>query len=383
MKRRENSWMQCVSVLIKPASSACNMKCAYCFYEDVANSREKEFQGFLGEEQLEQVIAEAMKLAERSCSFLFQGGEPTLAGLSFFESVIRLQKKHQRDGVLIYNAIQTNGYRLTEDMIRFFVREQFLIGVSLDGPEQVHDLCRKGGSGGGTFREVMETVALLKRFRADYNVLCVVTEESAKMARELYRFYREQGIEWIQFIPCLPPLDGICEGGGYSPSPKAYGHFLTEIFDCWFKDLKRGEFVSIRHLDNWMAILLGGQPACCGMLGRCSIQFVVEGDGGVYPCDFYVLDEWRMGTVGEQSFESMCEGTTARKFLAESAKLPEDCRSCRYYALCRNGCRRERDAGKNIYCEAYRMFFSGRERELEQAALLIKTKMIENHKKRD
>lgn len=375
--------MQHISVLIKPASSACNMKCAYCFYEDVANSREQEFQGFLREEQMEQVIVEAMKLAERSCSFLFQGGEPTLAGLSFYESVIRLQKKHRKDGVLIYNSIQTNGYRLTEDMICFFVRERFLIGVSLDGPEQVHDLYRTGRSGGGTFREVMETIALLKRFRADYNVLCVVTEESAKKGREIYRFYREQGFGWMQFIPCLAPLDGAPEGGGYAPSPTTYGRFLTEVFDCWLGDLKRGEFVSIRHLDNWMAILLGGQPACCGMVGRCSIQFVVEGDGGVYPCDFYVLDEWRMGTVGEQSFESMCEGTAAREFLEESAKLPEDCRTCRFYVLCRNGCRRERSAGKNIYCESYRMFFSDREKELEQAAHLIKKKMIENYKNRD
>ncbi len=228
--------MQHISVLIKPASSACNMKCAYCFYEDVANSREQEFQGFLREEQMEQVIVEAMKLAERSCSFLFQGGEPTLAGLSFYESVIRLQKKHRKDGVLIYNSIQTNGYHLTEDMIRFFVRERFLIGVSLDGPEQVHDLYRTGRSGGGTFREVMETIALLKRFRADYNVLCVVTEESAKRGREIYRFYREQGFGWMQFIPCLAPLDGAPEGGRVCAVAKD----IRTFSDGGFRLLARG-----------------------------------------------------------------------------------------------------------------------------------------------
>ena len=366
--------MQHVSILIKPASSACNMKCSYCFYEDVASCREQEFQGFLAEEQMEQVIVEAMKLAERSCSFLFQGGEPTLAGLSFYEQTVRLQKKHQKKGVLIYNSIQTNGYGLTEEMVRFFVRERFLIGVSLDGPGQIHNRYRKDRRGAATFCEVMETIALLKHYRADYNVLCVVTAESAKMARSIYNFYREQGISWMQFIPCLLPFDGTLSGTGHTPSPEAYGVFLTELFDCWFEELKRGRFVSIRHLDNWMAILLGGQPVCCGMVGRCSIQFVVEGDGGIYPCDFYVLDEWRIGTVGEQSFADMCEGETARKFLEESAKLPEECRDCRYYVLCRNGCRRERSEGKHIYCQSYQMFFSNREKELEQAALLIRMK---------
>lgn len=126
--------------------------------------------------------------------------------------------------------------------------------------------------------------------------------------------------------------------------------------------------MSVRHLDNWMSILLGGQPASCGMVGRCSIQFVVEGDGGVYPCDFYVLDEWRLGTVGQESFAAMGTGEKAREFLEQSVQVPESCKACRYYVLCRNGCRRDRpgDGMQNIYCGAYRKFFAAREKELER-----------------
>ncbi len=185
---------------------------------------------------------------------------------------------------------------------------------------------------------------------------------------------------FLQFIPCLEPLEKMGDKGtrasGGSLTPETYGDFLTEIFDLWFQDLQNGRYVSVRHLDNWMAILLGGQPASCGMVGRCSIQFVVEGDGGVYPCDFYVLDEWRLGTVGEQSFESMGTGERAKQFLEQSFQVPERCKQCRYYVLCRNGCRRDREEGAegvshNRYCGAYKKFFAAREKELEQAAGLL------------
>lgn len=375
--------MMHVNVLVKPASSACNMNCSYCFYQDVAHCREVGFKGFLPLEQMERIIIGAMEYAEKSCTFLFQGGEPVLAGLDFYRGVVELEKKHQKAGVRIYNSIQTNGYEMSEEMARFFADNHFLVGVSLDGPEDVHDVNRRTRCGEGTFARVMETLALFDRVGVEYNILCVVTGENARKAGDIYRFYRERGFHFLQFIPCLEPLEGrrkdrlisgekSCE----SLTAEDYGEFLIEIFDSWFEELKKGRYVSIRHLDNWLAILLGGQPASCGMVGRCSIQFVVEGDGGVYPCDFYVLDEWRLGTVGQESFAAMAAGERAKAFLEQSFHVPESCRKCRYYVLCRNGCRRDRPElpesdGKNIYCGAYRKFFAAREKELEKAAALL------------
>lgn len=149
------------------------------------------------------------------------------------------------------------------------------------------------------------------------------------------------------------------------------------MFDLWFQDLLSGQYVSIRHIDNWLQILLGGQPEACGMVGRCSIQFVVEGDGGVYPCDFYVLDELRLGTVGENSFAEMAQSAAARQFLQCSTPVPPECARCRWYVLCRNGCRRDRLTGadglpgRSCYCDALQRFFRERAGRLQQAAAIL------------
>lgn len=369
--------MPAVNVLIKPASSACNMACAYCFYRDVAEHREHAFEGMLSLERMEQVIAAAMEYAEGICSFAFQGGEPTLAGLAFYRSVVELQKKYARHGVRIHNAIQTNGYCIDEEWAAFLAENHFLVGLSLDGPAELHNLNRKDRGGKGTFNRVMHAAKLFDRYHVEYNILCVVTGKNARSIGQIYHFYQKQGFRWLQFIPCLEPLDSQRGGEKYHLSSREYGDFLIRLFDLWFADLQKGNYVSIRHLDNWMSILLGERPEVCSMTGCCSVQFVVEGDGGVYPCDFYVLDQWRMGTVGEQSFAQMQQGEVAQAFIQASLRVPEECRKCGLYGICRNGCRRDRLAledgrlDRNFYCEAYRAFFTARGRQLEQAVRLI------------
>ena len=364
-----------VNVLIKPASSACNMNCAYCFYKDEASRRERAFEGMLSLEQMERVIASAMEYAEHICSFAFQGGEPTLAGLDFYRGVVKLEEKYRRPGVEIRNAIQTNGWGVDEEWARFFAEHRFLVGLSLDGPAELHNRNRVDNAGKGTFNRVVRAARLFDRFRVEYNVLCVLTEQNARAIQRIYHFYQKQGFRWLQFIPCLDPLDG--ERGGHSLSTEEYGSFLIRSFDLWFADLKQGRYLSIRHLDNWLSMLLGEPPEDCSMVGLCSVQFVVEGDGGVYPCDFYVLDQWRMGTVGQQSFAEMQSGPVARRFVEESLCVPQECRTCRFAPICRNGCRRNRAAmpdggtGQNRYCAAYRRFFSERGRQLEEAVRII------------
>lgn len=366
-----------VNILTKPASSACNMRCKYCFYHAIAEARQTAFEGLLSDEMLRNLIQSGMAYAEGQCSFAFQGGEPTLAGLPFYRRVVALQKEFARRGLAVSNALQTNGLLIDEDWARFLSEERFLVGLSLDGPAEIHNSNRVDADGKGTWSRVMRAARLFDRFQADYNILCVVTGQSARSIEKIYRFYRKSGFRYLQFIPCLEPLEQERGSEPYHLSVKAYGDFLIRIFDLWYADFVRGDYVSIRHLDNWLMLALGEPPEACNMCGKCNIQFVIEGDGGIYPCDFYVYDNWRLGTLGEQSFAECAVCETAKHFLSGADPVPEKCKKCRWGALCRNGCRRDRVAPEhggapvNYYCNAVHAFFSAREHAFFNAVRLV------------
>ena len=366
-----------LNILLKPASSACNLRCSYCFYADEASIRAVPSYGMMPEAVSHALIEKAAGAAEGSVAFLFQGGEPTLAGLDFFRETVALEKKHRKLGVAIHNAIQTNGLSLNEDWARFLKEEHFLVGLSLDGPPELHDRNRRDNRGKGTCDRVVKAAKLLDRFGVEYNILCVLTGQNARSIQRIHNFYKKQGFRYLQFIPCLEPLGQERGGEGYHLSPADYGDFLLRVFDLWLQDLRKGDYVSIRHLDNWLSIMLREPPEACGSVGCCSVQFVVEGDGGVYPCDFYVLDEWRLGRVGEQSFAQMAQSDAARRFVEASRSIPEACKACPVYPVCRNGCRRDRLVttegiiDRNYYCEAYKRFFGERQEELREALGLI------------
>lgn len=376
--------MTAVNILIKPASSACNMSCRYCFYKDVAQNRRKECEGMLTIELMERIICAGMEYADKACSFTFQGGEPTLAGLDFFRRVIELVKKHHKKGVNVQFAIQTNGYAIDEQWAVFLHENHFLVGLSLDGTASLHNTNRKDCAGKGTWSRVMRTAKLFDKYQVEYNILCVVTGETARYIEQTYRFYRKNNFRWLQFIPCLEPIKEEWGNVPYHLSADAYGKFLIRLFDLWFADLKEGEYISIRHFDNWMFLLLGEYPEVCSMSGKCAIQFVIEADGGVYPCDFYVLDHWRLGTVGEQSFAAMAEGETARRFIQQSVNLPEECKKCQWLYLCRNGCRRNRkpeaNGEKTIHCKAHQIFFAARGQQLQEAVQILMNMRTAKHK---
>ncbi len=369
--------MRAVTVLVKPASSACGMRCAYCFYRDEAAHRRVPNRGVMSPEVLERTVAAAMTAAEERCTFLFQGGEPTLAGLDFYRDFLRLEERYAKPGLRVYHSLQTSGLGLDENWARFLAEHRFLTGLSLDGPARLHDGFRLDAEGRGTFQRVMKAAGLLRRYGAEFNILCVVTGQVARQPEQVYRFFTGQGFRRLQFIPCLEPLGSRPGGQKYSLPPGDYGDFLIRVFDLWFHDLLGGSYVSVRHLDNWIGILLGLPPEACNMTGRCAVSFTVESDGEVYPCDFYALDEWRLGSVMTGSLEEMARSQTARQFVEASRPAPEDCRACRYFPLCRNGCRRDRvcpqegGPGKTFLCPAYRRFFSRREDQLLQAARII------------
>lgn len=370
--------MPAISILIKPVSSACNMNCNYCFYKDEARKRQTACYGNMTHETAEKIIKKAIDTAEYSCSFMFQGGEPTLAGITFFQDFIKLEKQYKKNNIKIYNSIQTNGYKINEEWAKFFADNNFLVGVSLDGPAEIHNLNRKSLSGQDTFKEIMHSIDNLKKYNVQFNILSVITNKSAKQIEKIYNFFKRNNFNYLQFIPCMDPLNEERGLEKYSLDNKNYGDFLIRIFNLWFRDLQNGKYISIRHLDNWIGRFLGRPAEACDQRGICSVQFVTESNGNVYPCDFYVLDDRLLGNITKNSFDEMFNSDNAVKFIKESMELSTECKNCPYYSLCGGGCRRQRDLnnnglpGKYHYCEAYKRFFSTCLPNMEKAAMLIR-----------
>ncbi len=351
-----------LSILLKPASSACNLRCAYCFYADEAQKRQVPNYGMMSDEVVRAVLDKAFAAAEGSVSFLFQGGEPTLAGLDFYRRFTALAKAWTPSGLAVRYAIQTNGTLLDKSWCRFFAENQFLTGLSLDGNRACHDRFRTDAAGRGTYSRVVRAAQLLDQAGAQYNVLAVVTGHLAGHIRSAFAALCKSGFRYQQYIPCLDPLGAARGGAAYSLSPAQYGEFLKTLFDLWYRELERGQYYSIRYFDNLVWMLAGRPPEQCSMGGFCADQYLIEADGSVYPCDFYGLDQYRMGSVLEQSWTELDQAREAMGFVEQSRRIPEECRVCRWYGLCRNGCRRDRTledgvVGKNYYCTAYASFF--------------------------
>lgn len=349
-------------LLIKPVSGNCNMRCNYCFYMDEMKNRKQGSYGRMSVETLEILVKKALEYAEGTCGFAFQGGEPTLAGLSFYEELLRLQKQYNKKKIRIDNVIQTNGYSMNEEWAAFLAENHFLVGLSVDGICATHNACRKDAEGKDTFAQVMNAAELLKKAGAEHNILTVVNSKTAPKAARIYQFYKKNGFHYQQYIACLNPLDGK-EEPEYALTPEAYGKFLTELFDLWYLDVRKGQQPYIRQFENYVGILLGIEPEACEMKGICGLQNVIEADGSVYPCDFYVLDDYRLGNIREHTFGEILEKSIEMKFTEHSQVTDKECRSCRYFPLCRGGCGRHRmdgdgnRNGRNRFCQSYRMFF--------------------------
>ena len=359
-----------ITVMVKPVSGACNMRCRYCFYADEMTHRKASVYPKMTGELLDTMVRRVIRSADSSVHFLFQGGEPTLIGLPFFEELVRLERKYNTRGLKISNAVQTNGYDLSDEMIAFFAKEQFLVGVSLDGTDETHDLLRPDAKGLPTSSIVRNAIDRLRAAGVSVNVLCVVNGEVAKHPKEV--FCALAPYEYLQFIPCLDGLDG--EKRDYSLSSEAYLEFLKTTFDCYHQAYMDGHPVSVRNFDNWVAMLMGMPPENCAMVGRCGPSLVIESDGSVYPCDFYALDKWKLGSIAEDSLKRMLTSDTEKAFLAESLPVPEACRACRWYGLCRNGCKRERDpeTGLNRWCSVHSAFFEYAYDRMNQMAQQLK-----------
>ena len=349
-----------LTVMIKPVSSACNMRCRYCFYADVSQNRQKANLGRMSQTTLENTVRRAMRYAEGSVTFAFQGGEPTLAGVEFFREFVRLQKLYAKPGIRIQNSLQTNGYDLSDELVEFLARERFLVGVSYDGDPQTHDLMRPDAQGKPTSDRVEQTIQKLQKYGVEFNILCVVNAFVARKPREVFENLSRFG--YIQFISCLDPFDGTVSE--YSLTARDYTIFLKETFDLYYRQWARGKFVSIRNFDNYLTILAGRPPENCAMCGQCAQYYLIEADGGVYPCDFYVLDRWYMGNINQVSFHRLEKSPVAERFRRDSLHVSQECQACRWYGLCRGGCRRDREPFENglpvlnKWCACYRELFA-------------------------
>ena len=352
-----------LSLLIKPASGHCNLRCGYCFYHDVTAHREHRSYGFMALETLETLVRKALDFADGSCTFAFQGGEPTLAGLDFYRALIGFVERHNDKKASVHYAIQTNGIVVDAEWARFLHDHHFLVGLSLDGPKDIHDAQRVDASGTGSWRRVLEAARQMESAEVEYNILTVVTNQVARHVRQVYAFLKKNGFRYLQFIPCLDPLEAVGDSDT-ALTPERYAYFLKELFDLWSADLMRGDMISIRDFENWVGMCAGRRPESCGMSGTCSCQFVVEADGSVFPCDFYVLDRYRMGSIVDDGFAELAASEPARRFIEESLPVDEACSACEWYPICRGGCRRYREPfvegrpGLNRFCKAYQAFFA-------------------------
>ena len=366
-----------LSILLKPASSGCNLRCAYCFYADEAKVRTVPNYGRMPEAVSHALIEKAAKAAECSITFLFQGGEPTLAGLDFFRGFVSHVKKTVPPKLAVHYAIQTNGILLDQEWCQFFKENHFLAGLSLDGSRECHDRFRLDGTGKGTYDRVRQAARQLERAGVEYNVLTVVTGYLARHIQSAFSSLCRQGFRFQQYIPCLDPLEETRGGQEYSLSPARYEAFLKTLFDLWYRELEQGRYWSIRYFDNLLWMLEGHAPEQCSMRGCCGLQYLVEADGSVYPCDFYGLDEYRLGNIRDDAWEDLDRARESLGFVEASRRVPEKCGQCQWYPLCRNGCRRDRvleggELGRSYYCEAYAGFFAYALPRLGQARVLLR-----------
>lgn len=362
-------------LLIKPVSGRCNMRCDYCFYCDEVKRRALPFSGVMSEGTLENVVRKSLEFATCECTFAFQGGEPTLAGLDFYKTLIKFVERHNRKKLAVFYAMQTNGFALDGQWAKFLAEKNFLVGVSIDGIKDTHDLYRKDASGKGTFSRALHAAQLLSSADAPFNILTVVTAQLAKNIGKAYGFYKRNNFRYQQYIPCLDPLG---EPRGRLPcslTPALYGDFLCNLFDLWYHDISRNEPVSIGYFDNLIMVLRGCPPQVCGLAGQCTFQTVVEADGSVYPCDFYALDEYHLGNLNEVEFAELAAARERIDFVKASQASAPECGKCQWSSICRGGCRRDRDFGKslglNYFCEAYGRFFEhsfDRLRKIAQSA---------------
>jgi len=328
------------TVLVKPISARCNLACRYCFYRDrLGDPYAGEPQRLMTSPVLASLIAQHMRQAGPVATFAWQGGEPTLAGLAFFRQAVAFQSRYGRQGQAVANALQTNATLLDREWARLLERYRFLVGVSLDGPRQFHDPWRPTSQGAPSYDDVMRGITLLRTFGVAINVLAVVHAGNCSRPEERLAFFAENRLLHLQFIPAV---DWLEDGSLAPPSlhPQAWAEFLCGLFDAWYNDGRA--MLSIRLFDNLVSLAAGLPAETCEMLPLCDQYYVVEYNGDVYPCDFFVSAPNRLGNLVSQPLSDILNSDQARRFASAKGDLPAACSGCRWLPICQGGCPRFR-----------------------------------------
>ena len=361
--------------MVKPIGSACNLDCHYCYYRDKSEIYSGNMPR-MNEELLEEYIRQYIQGAsQQNISFCWHGGEPLMAGLPFFEKAMELQRKYAGDKV-IENTLQTNGILVNEDWCRFFKENNFLIGLSLDGPEDIHDAFRRDCGGASTFARVMRAVELMKKHGVEFNILATVNARSEERGVEVYKFLTSIN-PYVQFLPVVEyvkmrpgkrplivsPDEEDAVPAPWSVSAKGYGKFMCDVFDEWVKYDVGRNFVQLFDvtLGNWCGV----PPSLCAFAEVCGDGLVVEHNGDVYSCDHFVYPEYRLGNIATDELATMYRSSEQQAFGRDKRDaLPMECKRCNYYFLCRGECPKHRfeyakngEPYMNVLCEGYKMFF--------------------------
>jgi len=347
------------SVLVKPVSSDCNLACEYCFYSSKAQELYPEtLVHRMSSKVLRELIAQLMALSLDQASFCWQGGEPTLAGLNFYKEAMKYQSLFSAPGQIIQNSLQTNGTLIDKNWASFLAQYDFLVGVSLDGPPDLHDYYRKDRSGNPSYERVMKGIEWLRRFNVEFNILVLLNRRNIKNPRELYHFFTDQGFRYLQFIPCVERDPETGKITDYSITPEQYGRFLCEVFDEW---IAPGiPEVYIRDFDDILVSYVTGESPSCVFSRECGKYVVVEFNGDVYACDFFVEPRWFLGNLMEQPLEEIIKSERFIEFRKMKSKLALNCRDCRWLQYCNAGCLKhwiQLGLNHNYFCSAYKMFF--------------------------
>jgi uncharacterized protein len=349
------------SLLIKPASAVCNLDCSYCFYLDRDADPYKALPARrMTNDTLERLADSYLFYSYPQSIFAFQGGEPTLAGLPFFEQLVKFQQQYGRNGQSVSNAMQTNGVLLDQNWCDLFRDTNWLLGVSLDGPEDINDKYRYNKEGHGTWKRVMQSIELLQKNKVEFNILCVLSQANVEKPRELYRFYRSLGVDNVQYIP-LAEFDGAGNALPYTITAEQYGRFLCETFDVWWPERRK---MRVRFFDNIAEALAGQKPGTCTMHETCDSYVVVEYNGDVYPCDFFVEGSWKLGNITLDSWPEIARRTRRYSFAEKKTLAHPDCQVCEYQSICHGGCPKSRQGPNgrfedlDYFCQAYKMIYA-------------------------
>ena len=365
-------------VMLKPAGAHCNLACKYCYYLEKNNLYDKSHRHIMSDEMLEQFTREYIEAQTMpQVLFTWHGGEPLMRSIDFYKKALTLQKKYAR-GRRIDNIIQTNGTMLTDEWCEFFAQNNWLVGISIDGPQEYHDHYRLTTTGNPSWQKVMHGIELLKKHHVEWNAMALVNAYNANHPLEFYHFFKDNGCQYLQFTPIVERLTKHQDGrtlasladnheiplADFSVTPEQWGNFLCAIFDEWVRNDVGKMFVEIFDctLANWMGVL----PGICAYSKNCGHAGVMEHNGDVYSCDHFVFPEYKLGNIRDHTLIEMLYGDKQHAFSRlKHTSLPRQCKECDMEFACHGECPKNRfekdkygELGLNYLCKGYYQYYS-------------------------